>query len=103
MSLELLPYNQSLSLLTDLYQLTMSYGYFKNNKHEDEAVFHLFYRKNPFKGSFAIAAGLAPIVDYINNFKITSDDSPRASFAARTGKAISGLVTAGWRPCFSLV
>ena len=40
-------------LLTDLYQLTMAYGYWRLNMHEQEAVFQLFYRKNPFNGNFA--------------------------------------------------
>ena len=51
-------YRHSLSLLTDLYQLTMAYGYWKNGMAEREAVFHLFFRKNPFKGGYALAAGL---------------------------------------------
>ena len=50
-------YQSSLSLLTDLYQLTMAYGYWKSGKGDREAVFHLFFRKNPFKGGFAIACG----------------------------------------------
>jgi nicotinate phosphoribosyltransferase len=67
-------YNTSLSLLTDLYQLTMAFGYWKNNIHEKEAVFHLFYRKQPFKGGYAIASGLDYIIDYIENLSFTEDD-----------------------------
>lgn len=56
-------YQTNLTLLTDLYQLTMSYGYWKANKHNDEAIFHLFYRKAPFQDEYAIAAGLAYAVE----------------------------------------
>lgn len=62
-----------LSLATDLYQLTMAYGYWKNNIHDKEAVFHLFYRKNPFKGSYAIASGLNLAIDFLNNWTFDSD------------------------------
>lgn len=61
-------------LLTDLYQLTMSYGYWKAGRANDEAVFHLFYRKNPFKGHFSIVAGLAQVIDLIENFHFTPSD-----------------------------
>lgn len=37
-------------LLTDLYQITMAYSYFKLGKHMEESVFELFFRKNPFGG-----------------------------------------------------
>ena len=37
---------RNLTLLTDLYQLTMGYGFYKNNKHEEEVVFDLYFRKN---------------------------------------------------------
>ncbi|HHG85603.1 MAG TPA: nicotinate phosphoribosyltransferase [Bacteroidetes bacterium] len=67
-------YRSSLSLLTDLYQLTMSYGYWKSGVAEREAVFHLFFRKNPFKGGFAIAAGLEYAVAFMENFKFAEDD-----------------------------
>ena len=50
-------HGSSVALLTDLYQLTMAYGYWKNEVHERESVFHLFFRKNPFKGGYAIACG----------------------------------------------
>jgi nicotinate phosphoribosyltransferase len=40
-------------LLTDLYQLTMAQGYFRAGRADDEAVFHLFFRKLPFRGGYA--------------------------------------------------
>ncbi|OWY24319.1 nicotinate phosphoribosyltransferase [Sphingobacteriales bacterium UPWRP_1] len=67
-------YKTSLSLLTDLYQLTMAYGYFKNGIANRQAVFHLFYRKQPFKGNYAIACGLEYAIDYINNLRFTGSD-----------------------------
>lgn len=67
-------YNQSLALLTDLYQLTMSYGYWKQNLSHKEAVFHLFFRKAPFKGGFTIAAGLESVIEFIENFYFDSSD-----------------------------
>ena len=60
-------YKPSLGLLTDLYQMTMAYGYWKTDKKDLEAVFHLFFRQNPFRGGFAIAAGLATAVEYLEN------------------------------------
>ena len=62
------------ALLTDFYQLTMIYGYWKEQIAEREAVFHLYFRKHPFHGSFAIAAGLANAVDYLNTLKFSSSD-----------------------------
>jgi nicotinate phosphoribosyltransferase len=67
-------YRHSLSLLTDLYQLTMAYGYWKNGMAEREAVFHLFFRKNPFKGGYALAAGLEYAIDFMENFNFPEDD-----------------------------
>ena len=64
----------SLSLLTDLYQLTMAYGYWKQGKAEQQAAFHLFFRTNPFGGGYAIAAGLEPVLDFLRSFRFTSDD-----------------------------
>lgn len=67
-------YHQSLALLTDLYQITMSYGYWKNGLQDKEAVFHLFFRKCPFRGGYAIAAGLELVIDYLNNFRFDDSD-----------------------------
>ncbi len=67
-------YKQSLSLLTDLYQLTMSYAYWKAGLDKKEAVFHLFFRRSPFNGAIAVTAGLENIVDYLQNFRFESSD-----------------------------
>ena len=67
-------YGTSLSLLTDLYQLTMAYGYWKQGLADHEAVFHLFFRKNPFKGGYAVAAGLEHVVGYLENLTLDPDD-----------------------------
>lgn len=64
---------RNLSLLTDLYQLTMLNGYYLSGKREDEAVFDLFFRNNGFI-NYAIAAGLEQACDYINNLKFSKED-----------------------------
>jgi nicotinate phosphoribosyltransferase len=67
-------YNQSLALLTDLYQLTMSYGYWKTGLANKEAVFHHNFRKSPFQGGFTIAAGLENLIHYLENFHFDESD-----------------------------
>ncbi|CAG5069604.1 Nicotinate phosphoribosyltransferase pncB2 [Dyadobacter sp. CECT 9623] len=67
-------YDTSLSLLTDLYQLTMAYGYWKAGKAEQEAVFNLYFRKHPFQGGFTIACGLNSVIDYIQEFRFSPED-----------------------------
>lgn len=61
-------------LLTDLYQLTMAYGYWKLNRHEQDAAFHLLFRKNPFKGNYALNCGLASVVDFLKHWRFRPDD-----------------------------
>src|SRR5690554_1601215 len=67
-------YHGSLTLLTDFYQLTMAYAYWKSGKSEQEAVFNLFFRKNPFQNGFTVAAGLEYVIDYCNNFTFKKED-----------------------------
>lgn len=61
--------NTHTPLLTDLYQLTMAAGYWKCGKAEQEAVFHLFFRKLPFAGGYALAAGLGDVVEWLQGFR----------------------------------
>lgn len=63
----------NLTLLTDLYELTMMQGYFKNQNH-DTVVFDAFYRSNPCDGGYAICAGLEQVIDYIENLHFDTDD-----------------------------
>ena len=68
------PYGQSLALLTDLYQLTMANGYWKEGLAEREAVFHQAFRSAPFGGAFAIAAGLASGMRWLHDLRFRDDD-----------------------------
>jgi nicotinate phosphoribosyltransferase len=67
-------YRPSLGLLTDLYQLTMAYGYWKTGKDALEASFHLSFRQNPFHGGFTIAAGLAQAIDFLADLHFEPSD-----------------------------
>ena len=64
---------QNLTLLTDLYELTMMQGYFKNPVQET-VIFDAFYRTNPCGNGFAIAAGLDQVIDYIKNLHFSKAD-----------------------------
>ena len=67
-------YRHSLSLVTDLYQLTMAAGYWQHGLAEREAVFYLSFRKLPFASGFAISCGLLPLVQWLESFRFTTDD-----------------------------
>jgi nicotinate phosphoribosyltransferase len=67
-------YRCSLALLTDLYELTMAYGYWKAGVGDREAVFNLFFRRHPFQSGFSIACGLSYVVDYLANFRFDDSD-----------------------------
>ena len=63
----------NLTLLTDLYELTMMQGYFKNPTNQT-VIFDMFYRVNPCGGSFAITAGLEQMIEYIENLHFSDKD-----------------------------
>ena len=67
-------YKTSLSLLTDLYQLTMTYGYWKRNIHNNYASFNVFFRKNPFGSGYAVSCGLENIINLLESFKFSKSD-----------------------------
>jgi nicotinate phosphoribosyltransferase len=67
-------YGHSLALLTDLYQLTMSYGYWKSGAHRKDAVFHMIFRRHPFRGGFTVACGLHRVIEYLERFRFEPGD-----------------------------
>lgn len=62
------------SLLTDFYQLTMAYSYFKQERFEEYAYFDMFYRKNPDQGGFVISNGLDAVIEYIHSLRFSQSD-----------------------------
>jgi nicotinate phosphoribosyltransferase len=66
--------NKSLALLTDFYQLSMAYAYWKSGMDQKESVFHLTFRKPPFKGGFTVACGLEQAVSFLQNFRYDESD-----------------------------
>ncbi|KAJ6820028.1 nicotinate phosphoribosyltransferase 1-like isoform X2 [Iris pallida] len=61
-------------ILTDLYQFTMAYAYWKARKHHERAVFDLYFRKSPFGGEYTVFGGLEECIRFIANFKFKEDD-----------------------------
>lgn len=81
--------NTHTPLLTDLYQLTMAAGYWKSGKAEQESVFHLFFRKLPFAGGYAIAAGLGDVVEWLKGFRFPKAELEYlATIPGRDGKPL---------------
>ncbi len=64
---------QDLTLLTDLYELTMMQGYYEESQNE-MVIFDLFFRQNPCNNGYSVCAGLAQVIDYIKNLNFTYED-----------------------------
>lgn len=64
---------RNLTLLTDLYEITMAYGFYKHNKHEEEAVFDIFFRQNKLI-TYSLAAGLEQATEYLLGWHFSDED-----------------------------
>lgn len=65
---------QNLTLLTDLYELTMMQGYFRNKAQNETVIFDAFYRNNPGDGGYAIACGLEQVIRYVQELHFSPED-----------------------------
>ncbi len=65
---------QNLTLLTDLYELTMMQGYFKHKDQNETVIFDAFYRSNPGDGGYAVTAGLEQVIKYIKELHFSKKD-----------------------------
>lgn len=65
---------QNLTLLTDLYELTMMQGYFKHKDQNETVIFDAFYRSNPGDGGYSVAAGLEQVIQYIRELHFSDED-----------------------------
>lgn len=65
---------QNLTLLTDLYELTMMQGYFKNKEENQTVIFDMFYRTNPMESGYAVFAGLEQVISYIKELHFAEQD-----------------------------
>ena len=66
--------SRNLTMLVDFYELTMSHGYFKTELGKRTVYFDVFYRDNPDKGGYAIAAGLEQIIEYVRSLSFSEED-----------------------------
>lgn len=65
---------RNLTMMTDLYQLTMMYGYYKEGMDRNLAVFDLFFRSTKPNSSYAVMAGTQSLIEYINDLHFGEDD-----------------------------
>ncbi len=65
---------QNLTLLTDLYELTMMQGYFQHKDQNETVIFDAFYRANPGEGGYSVAAGLEQVIEYIKELHFSEED-----------------------------
>lgn len=65
---------RNISMMMDLYELTMANGYMSEKDRNDYVTFDVFYRKNPDIGGYAIFAGLEQVIEYIEQMHFDQDD-----------------------------
>ena len=64
---------KNLTMIMDLYELTMANGIFTSDMRDTVTYFDMFFRRVPDDGGYAIMAGLEQFIDYLKNFKFTCD------------------------------
>ena len=64
----------NLTMIMDLYELTMANGVFTSDMKDTVTYFDMFFRRIPDKGGYAIMAGLEQLIEYMNNLKFTDED-----------------------------
>ena len=65
---------RNLTMMTDLYELTMMNGYLRYGKDKNRACFDLFYRRRGDVTAYAVAAGLEQVIEYVQNLRFTQED-----------------------------
>ena len=65
---------RNLSLLTDLYQLTMLQGYFEEKQANETVIFDMFFRNNPHSGGYSVCAGLQQVIEYVEGLHFADED-----------------------------
>lgn len=65
---------RNISMMMDLYEMTMANGYFRKENNSKQVVFDVFYRKNPDNGGYAIFAGLEQVIEYVENLHFDGQD-----------------------------
>lgn len=65
---------RNLTMMTDLYELTMMNGYLRYGKDKNRACFDLFYRRRGDVTAYAVAAGLEQVIEYVKNLRFTQED-----------------------------
>lgn len=69
----MLTMNKNFGLYIDHYELTMGQGYFLSGRHQKQACFDYFFRKNPFQGGFVVFSGLSSVLEMIQNFRFDNE------------------------------
>ncbi len=65
---------RNLTMMTDLYQLTMMHGYYRTGKHKEPAVYDMFFRKQGDETNYAVCAGLEQVIELVEHLRFEEDD-----------------------------
>ena len=82
---------RNLTMMMDLYEMTMANGYFNDQDKDTRVAFDVFYRSNPDGGGFAIFAGLEQILEYIENLHFDEEDSAVISMRSKKERSCTRM------------